>query len=64
MCSLFKTEIPLAEYGFLQSDYCTECGGLGFITLAINTHEQCEECERLHNLELRADRLCDELKGN
>ena len=55
---------------WIKSDYCHECGGEGFIwlhhenPLADNDKEQCEECERLHQLELRADRLEDEAKGN
>lgn len=46
---------------FIKSDYCRECGGEGFIrtTQHVDEGEQCEECERLHALELRADRLQD-----
>lgn len=55
---------------FTYSDNCGECGGIGFIVLhhenqmADNEREQCEECERLVELEKRADRLEDEIKGN
>lgn len=53
---------------FIKSDFCTECDGEGFIWLhdpyTASKKEQCFECERLHRLEVRADRLHDEMKGN
>lgn len=55
---------------FIKSDFCNECGGDGYYwrhhenPLADSEKEQCEECERLHQLEIRADRLQDEAKGN
>lgn len=51
---------------FIKSDYCTECGGEGFIwlyhenPLADSEKEQCESCEELHQAEVRADRMQDE----
>lgn len=39
---------------FIKSDYCEECDGDG---VSIDDGEQCFECERLHQLELRADRI-------
>lgn len=41
---------------FIKSDYCQECDGDG---MSPEDNEQCQECERLHRLELRADRLQD-----
>lgn len=62
------------EYEFLKSDYCTECGGGGYRTektwtcpltgFAQRELEQCESCEELHDQEVRADRMHDEMKGN
>ena len=58
------------EANFLRSDYCDECGGNGYLykvhenPLADNEREQCPTCESLHDQELKADRLHDELKGN
>lgn len=53
---------------FIKSDYCTECDGEGFVWLrheqGDNDKDQCFECERLHTLEVRADRLHDEAKGH
>lgn len=60
---------------FIKSDYCTECEGEGFIVYSYVTplfdgaqmetdHEQCPECEFLHQQEVRADRMHDEMKGN
>lgn len=60
---------------FIKSEYCTECGGEGFITYSYITplfddtqletdHEQCPECEHLHRQEVLADRLEDEMRGN
>jgi hypothetical protein len=55
---------------YIKSDYCTECDGEGFVYLihenpsADNDKEQCAECEELHQQELYADRLHDEMKGN
>jgi len=43
---------------FITSDYCTECEGCGEVE-----NEQCAECEYLHQQELRADRMHDEMKG-
>lgn len=61
------------EYNnFIKSDYCNECGGEGYYQ--VKTHEteeyveyekeQCPECEHLHEMEVRADRMHDEAKGN
>ena len=47
------------EKDFIESDYCTECDGSGEVD-----GEQCMECERLHAIEIRADRLEDEWKGD
>jgi hypothetical protein len=52
---------------WLRSDYCTDCGGKGYIE---ENHEapygwqeyQCEQCEELHEKELQADILQDEIK--
>lgn len=58
------------ESDFLRSDYCDECGGSGYTWLihenpmADNEKEQCPQCESIHNQEVRADRLHDEMKGN
>lgn len=41
---------------FIKSDYCQECDGDG---MSPDDNEQCMECERLHKLEVRADRLQD-----
>lgn len=56
---------------FLTSDYCQECGGIGYYTHFTqlfddvqSEREQCESCEELHRQELLADRLEDEMKGN
>ena len=51
------------EIRFIKSDYCQECDGSGSVTFDSEV-EQCEECERLHKLELRADRMHDMAKGN
>jgi len=45
---------------FIKSDYCRECDGDG----TSEENEQCESCEELHQQELRADRMHDEMKGN
>lgn len=49
-----------------KSDHCTECGGNGYLYLNGYSEElgQCEECERLHELEVRADIAQDVAKGN
>lgn len=53
---------------FLSSDYCTECGGVGYVwlrhenPLADNEKEQCESCEDLHIAECRADNMMDAWK--
>jgi hypothetical protein len=54
---------------FIQSDYCCECDGKGYVMLVLKSlssviREQCEECERLHAIEARADRLHGEMKGD
>lgn len=56
---------------WVKSDYCTECGGEGFYTHSTPLfddvqieEEQCPECERLHELEVRADIAQDVAKGN
>lgn len=54
---------------FISSDFCTDCGGIGYFHLpshpeSIPEKEQCFSCEELHEQELRADRLHDEAKGN
>jgi methionyl-tRNA synthetase len=61
-------------HDYLSSAYCTECGGIGYRIEKTWTcpstgakHEdleQCEACEDLHRMEVRADRMMDELKGN
>lgn len=62
---------------FIKSDYCQECDGTGSNVVAfrmgfnpitlkvsdIEKREQCEECERLHGEEIRADILHDQMKG-
>lgn len=48
---------------FLKSDYCQECSGEGYVEYN-DEPEQCEECERLHRLELRADKMQDIMKGH
>ena len=54
---------------FIKSDYCTACDGRGF-RIEKTSHglpnelEQCESCEELHQQEIKADRLEDEIKGN
>lgn len=59
------------EPSFLSSDYCTECGGVGFVSHKTQLFddveiekEQCSSCEQLRKSELKADRLEDEAKGN
>jgi hypothetical protein len=57
------------ERDFVTSDFCGDCGGIGYFNLpshpeSKNEPEQCPECERLHDLEVRADRRMDEMKGN
>lgn len=61
---------------FIKSDYCTECDGTGKVFIGfdigfdpkrmekfdIDKFEQCESCEELHEKEVRADRMFDELK--
>lgn len=57
---------------WIVSDHCTECDGEGFIRfISHDTGEyreyevdQCPECERLHELEVRADIAQDKAKGN
>ena len=52
---------------FISSDHCLDCGGIGyrsFKTLDTGEYheietEQCEECERLHGLEIKADIYSD-----
>ena len=51
------------ESDFLRSDYCDECGGNGYL-IEEGKEEQCLNCEEIHNQEVRADRLHDEMKGN
>lgn len=50
------------ELQFIKSDFCHECDGCcGYIS----DHDgirQCEECERLHKEEVRADMMHDLLK--
>lgn len=64
--SNWAPENHLSNNDWIKSDYCQECGGEGFVVVNHKENEidQCEECERLHALELRADRLQDEMKGN
>lgn len=50
------------EIEFIKSDYCTECGGTGFIWVKPTRQEQCESCEDLHEQEIRADILMDSIK--
>jgi hypothetical protein len=53
---------------FLKSDYCPICEGEGFVwlhhenPLADSEKEQCETCKDLHQQELRADRMHDQMK--
>lgn len=56
---------------YIKSDYCEECGGVGYYTHKVGLFddyqlekEQCEVCEELHRQEILADRLEDEMKGN
>ena len=50
---------------FIKSDYCTECDGDGYTwshhenPAADSEKKQCEECERLHALEVKADIYSD-----
>lgn len=46
---------------FITSIHCYECDGDG---ASLDDGAQCSSCEELHQLELRADRLEDEMKGN
>lgn len=46
---------------FIKSDYCQECDGDG---MSPDDNGQCLECERLHDLEVRADIRHDIDKGN
>lgn len=62
--------------GFIKSDYCEECEGTGRIFVGMEVgfdpikmeqfdkdiFEQCFSCEELHDKEVRADRMFDELK--
>jgi RecJ-like exonuclease len=59
------------EHDWIKSDHCQECDGEGHYTHWTQVFddyesdkEQCPECERLHALELRADRMMDEAKGD
>lgn len=56
----------IKDFDFVSSEYCTECGGEGY--LVVNAREgeidQCESCEELHRQELIADRMQDQAKGN
>jgi hypothetical protein len=54
---------------FIVSDYCGDCDGEGYFTRATQLFDdvqyenfQCETCEELHQQEIRADRLHDEMK--
>lgn len=61
---------------FISSVYCTACDGSGETVIdhrawisGGNVYEedvmgQCLNCEELHQQELKADRLHDEMKGN
>ena len=60
---------------WIKSEHCTECEGRGCTTYTYVTplfdgaqletdEEQCPECEYLHQQEVLADRLEDEMKGN
>lgn len=47
---------------FIKSDYCQECGGSGVVFHlweGCSSEYQCEECERLHGLEIKADIYSD-----
>jgi len=54
----------MKDQDFLKSDLCQECGDEGFFPLNKDEWEQCEECEYLHRMEIRADIRLDELKEN
>jgi hypothetical protein len=51
------------EFDWIVSDHCTECDGEGFVRFVSHDTgeyreyevDQCEECERLCELERRAD---------
>lgn len=49
------------ETHYIMSDFCHECDGDGIDKF---DGEQCQECERLHKEEVRADMMHDLLKGN
>lgn len=57
---------------WIKSDHCQECGGEGFYSFVSHDtgeyreyeKDQCPECERLHDLEVKADILHDQMKGD
>jgi hypothetical protein len=71
---LLKAMAPgvIREDDWIKSDYCQECSGEGFVkNLTHRTEEyaeyetdQCEECERLVEIERMADIAADEAKGD
>lgn len=50
----------MEDLEFIRSEHCMECGGSG---RSVHNHrQQCEECEYIHNMEVMADIIHDEMK--